>query len=70
MFKTHTVMMFSILSTIAYYLYVTALAQKKASFAQKLGIFLAVIIGLIALAIGVKYLVCTVSCYFLGGCRF
>jgi multisubunit Na+/H+ antiporter MnhB subunit len=70
MFKTHLIMMFSILSTIAYYLYVTALAQKKASFAQKLGIFLAVIIGLIALVIGVKFLVCTVSCYFLGGCHY
>lgn len=70
MFKSHAVMMFSVLSTIAYYLYVTALAQKKASFAQRLGIFLAAIIGLIALAIGVKFLVCTIGCYFFGGCRF
>ncbi len=70
MFKAHSLMMFSVLSAIGYYVYVTALAQKKASFAQKLGILLAVIIGLIALVVGVKFLICTVSCYFLGGCQF
>jgi len=70
MFKSHSLMMFTVLSAIGYYIYVTALAQKKASFAQKLGILLAGIIGLIALVVGVKFLYCTIGCYFFGGCQF
>lgn len=70
MFKIQSALMLSVISAIAYYVYVSALAQKKASFAQKLGILLASVIGLVALAFAVKYLYCTIDCYFFGGCHF
>jgi hypothetical protein len=70
MFKAHLGIVFSILAALAYHVYVTALATKKPLFAHRLGMLIALIIGLIALAIGVKFLYCTIGCYFLGGCHY
>jgi uncharacterized membrane protein len=70
MFKIQSALMLSVISAVAYYIYISALAQKKGSFAQKLGVVLASVIGLIALAFAVKYLYCVVDCYFFGGCQF